>query len=66
MGVSPVQILVQVTLLSSAAVLLVGALRKRLRRTVGARAAYWLWMIVSGKRAGRFASCAITHNGSAH
>jgi bla regulator protein blaR1 len=39
-------LLVQLTLISSAAVVLVGALRRPVRRLVGARAAYWLWVVV--------------------
>lgn len=46
MDASLVQLLVQATLASSAAVLLVGVLRKPMRRIVGARAAYWLWISV--------------------
>jgi bla regulator protein blaR1 len=46
MSGSFVQHLVQITLASSAAVLLVGALRKPMRHAVGTRAAYWLWIAV--------------------
>jgi len=38
--------LTSTTLASSTAVLLVGLLRKPLRAAVGARAAYWLWLLV--------------------
>lgn len=38
--------LVAVTLAASAAVLFVAALRVPVRRAVGARAAYWLWLSV--------------------
>jgi bla regulator protein BlaR1 len=38
--------LVQLTVVSTASVLLVGVLRKPLRRAAGARAAYWLWLAV--------------------
>ncbi len=38
--------LVQLTIVSSATVLVIGALRKPLRRAAGARAAYWLWLAV--------------------
>jgi bla regulator protein blaR1 len=38
--------LVMVTLASSLALLLVGVLRLPLRRIAGARAAYWLWLLV--------------------
>jgi bla regulator protein BlaR1 len=40
------QVLVQLTIVSTATVLVVGALRKPLRRAAGARAAYWLWLTV--------------------
>jgi beta-lactamase regulating signal transducer with metallopeptidase domain len=46
MSGSSLLLLVQLTLASSAAVLLVGALRVPVRRVVGARAAYWLWIVV--------------------
>jgi bla regulator protein blaR1 len=46
MSASSLLLLVQLTLVSSAAVLLVGALRGPVRRMVGARAAYWLWIVV--------------------
>lgn len=46
MSDSAVLFFVQITLASSAAVLLVGALRKPLRHVVGARAAYWLWITI--------------------
>jgi bla regulator protein BlaR1 len=38
--------LISATIASSAAVLLVGLLRKPLRAAAGARAAYWLWLLV--------------------
>ena len=38
--------LTNATIASSAAVLLVGVLRKPLRAAAGARAAYWLWLLV--------------------
>jgi bla regulator protein BlaR1 len=38
--------LAQLTVVSTAIVLVVGALRKPLRHTAGARAAYWLWLAV--------------------
>lgn len=37
--------LVMVTLASTAAMLIVGVLRRPLRRIAGARAAYWLWLL---------------------
>ena len=40
------QALIRATLASSASVLLIGLLRKPLRAAVGARAAYWLWLLV--------------------
>ncbi len=40
------QALTDTTLASSAAVLIVGLLRKPLRAAVGARTAYWLWILV--------------------
>src|SRR5688572_12014365 len=40
------QALTSATIGSSAAALLVGLLRKPLRVAVGARAAYWLWLLV--------------------
>jgi beta-lactamase regulating signal transducer with metallopeptidase domain len=43
---SLVHSLFMVTMASSAAVVLIGALRKPLRYTVGARAAYWIWLLV--------------------
>lgn len=46
MSASPLHVLMQVTLVSSVVVLLIGALRKPLRVAVGARAAYWLWLAV--------------------
>ncbi|HEY7930040.1 MAG TPA: M56 family metallopeptidase, partial [Steroidobacteraceae bacterium] len=36
----------QATLAASTAIVLVGLVRKPLRRAVGARAAYWLWLLV--------------------
>src|SRR5262245_45396248 len=38
--------LVTLTLISSVAILIVGALRRPLRAMVGARAAYWIWSLV--------------------
>lgn len=38
--------LAQIAAVSSAAILIVGALRKAIRRTAGARVAYWLWLAV--------------------
>jgi len=46
MSASLVHALVAVTAASSAAVVLVGVLRKPLRYAVGARAAYWQWLLV--------------------
>jgi bla regulator protein BlaR1 len=46
MSSSTVHLLVIATIASSLAVLLVAGLRKPLRYAVGARAAYWLWLIV--------------------
>ena len=46
MSNSLVRLLMEITLASSAAVLLVGALRSTVRRIVGARTAYWLWIAV--------------------
>jgi beta-lactamase regulating signal transducer with metallopeptidase domain len=45
-GSSLLLLLVQLTLVSSAAVVLVGTLRGPVRRLAGARAAYWLWVAV--------------------
>jgi beta-lactamase regulating signal transducer with metallopeptidase domain len=41
-----VHLLVATTLASSIAVVLAGAVRKPLRHTVGARGAYWIWVLV--------------------
>ena len=38
--------LIRATLASSVSVLLIGLLRKPLRIAVGARGAYWLWLLV--------------------
>ncbi len=38
--------LAEITVASSAAILIVGALRKPMRRVAGARVAYWLWLAV--------------------
>jgi beta-lactamase regulating signal transducer with metallopeptidase domain len=46
MGASAMQALLDVAASSSAAILLVGLLRKPFRVAVGARAAYWLWLLV--------------------
>lgn len=46
MSSSLVHALVIVTVASSFAILFVGVLRKPLRRAVGARAAYWQWLLV--------------------
>lgn len=43
---SPMFSLVEPTIAASVAVVLVGSLRIPLRRLVGARAAYWLWLRV--------------------
>jgi bla regulator protein blaR1 len=40
------QVLARTTLASSVALILVGLLRKPIRIAVGARAAYWLWLLV--------------------
>ena len=40
------QVLVKTTLASSVALILVALLRKLMRIAVGARAAYWLWLLV--------------------
>lgn len=44
MSADLLQVLVQLTVVSTATGLVVGALRKPLRRAAGARAAYWLWL----------------------
>jgi len=46
MSASILQILLQLSLVSSAAVLVVAVLRKPLRYAAGTRAAYWLWILV--------------------
>lgn len=46
MSASPLLALAEITVVSSIAVLFVGALRKPLRRVAGARVAYWLWLAV--------------------
>ncbi len=46
MSANLLQVLVQLTVVSTATVFVVGALRKPLRRAAGARAAYWLWLAV--------------------
>jgi bla regulator protein blaR1 len=46
MGVSLLHALASTAAASSVAILLVGLLRKPLRMAVGARAAYWLWLLV--------------------
>jgi bla regulator protein blaR1 len=46
MGASLLHALVSAAATSSVAILLVGLLRKPLRMAVGARAAYWLWLLV--------------------
>jgi beta-lactamase regulating signal transducer with metallopeptidase domain len=46
MSSNPVHALVIVTLASSLAIVVVGVLRKPLRYAVGARAAYWIWLLV--------------------
>ena len=46
MVTNPLLCLVQPTIAASVAVVLVGILRVPLRRIVGARAAYWLWLMV--------------------
>jgi bla regulator protein BlaR1 len=46
MGANLLHALISVTAASSIAILLVGVLRKPLRFAVGARAAYWLWLLV--------------------
>ena len=43
---SAIHLLVLMTLTSSIAVVLVGATRKPLRYTAGARASYWIWLLV--------------------
>jgi beta-lactamase regulating signal transducer with metallopeptidase domain len=48
MGASAIQALLDVAASSSAAILLVGLLRKPFRVAAGARAAYWLWLLVPG------------------
>lgn len=48
MGANAIQALLDVAASSSAAILLVGLLRKPFRVAVGARAAYWLWLLVPG------------------
>jgi bla regulator protein blaR1 len=46
MGANLLHVLISTTATSSAAILFVGLLRKPLRMAVGARAAYWLWLLV--------------------
>lgn len=46
MGTSELQGLFGITIASSVAIVLIGALRKVLRRVAGARVAYWLWLCV--------------------
>lgn len=48
MGASAIDALLGAAAASSAAILLVGLLRKPLRVAVGTRAAYWLWLLVPG------------------
>jgi bla regulator protein BlaR1 len=48
MAASVIDALLGAAAASSAAILLVGLLRKALRAAVGARAAYWLWLLVPG------------------
>jgi len=48
MGASAIEALLGAAAASSAAILLVGLLRKPLRVAAGARAAYWLWLLVPG------------------
>lgn len=43
---SALRALAEIAAASSAAILIVGALRKPIRRTAGARIAYWLWLAV--------------------
>jgi beta-lactamase regulating signal transducer with metallopeptidase domain len=45
-SVSLVHVLVGMTIASSIAVLIVGALRKPLRRIAGPRSAYWVWLLL--------------------
>jgi len=46
MGADLFRALMDATIASSAALLLIGLLRKPLRAAVGARVAYWLWLLV--------------------
>ena len=46
MGASVIDALLGAAAASSAGILLAGLLRKPLRVAVGARAAYWLWLLV--------------------
>lgn len=46
MGASLTRLLLEATLASSIAVLVVGALRRPLRRITGAQSAYWAWLLV--------------------
>ena len=46
MSAEAASLLLQATIASSAAALLVAALRKSLRYTFGARVAYWAWLLV--------------------
>jgi bla regulator protein blaR1 len=48
MGASAIDALLEAAAASSAAILLAGLLRKPLRVAVGARTAYWLWLLVPG------------------
>jgi bla regulator protein blaR1 len=46
MNSSPLHLLILVTIASSMAIVLLGVMRKPLRYAVGARVAYWLWLLV--------------------
>src|SRR5580692_60739 len=46
MGASLLHALIGATVASSMAILIVGVLRLPLRAVVGARAAYWLWLLI--------------------
>jgi len=46
MGASLARVLIETTFASSLAVLIVGALRRPLRRATGAQSAYWVWLLV--------------------
>lgn len=58
-------VLLATALVSSAAVAIVGVLRIPFRRVLGARTAYWLWMLVPGSAAAPWVPASIEHTGMA-